>query len=79
MTDRDLLARVITASGLSASAFARDTLIRDPRTVRRWLAGDSPIPKAVKDHLATLERDNHAELSRLINLPPLPTPAGCPE
>jgi hypothetical protein len=47
MTHRDLLARVIAASGLSASAFARDVLLREPRTIRRWLAGDSPIPAVV--------------------------------
>jgi hypothetical protein len=41
------LRTLIERSGLSASAFARDVLIREPRTIRRWLAGDSPIPTVV--------------------------------
>ena len=46
-----LLRAAIKASGLSASAYARDVLVRDPRTVRRWLKGDSPIPQSVVDFL----------------------------
>lgn len=46
-----LLREAVRTSGLSASAYARTLLIRDPRTVRRWLAGTSPIPKAVQDYL----------------------------
>lgn len=46
MTPADLRA-VIEASGLSQSAYARWVLVRDPRTIRRWLAGDAPIPDAV--------------------------------
>lgn len=45
------LRAAIVASGLSVSAYARQVLIRDPRTVRRWLAGDSPIPQSVRDFL----------------------------
>ena len=52
MTDRDRLARVIAASGLSAVKYAREVLLRDPRTIRRWLAGDSPIPREVLAFLA---------------------------
>lgn len=47
MLPRDLLAKAIEASGLSARRFASEILLRDERTVRRWLAGDSPIPEAV--------------------------------
>ncbi len=47
VSDRDLLAAKIEASGLSARRFAREVLVRDERTIRRWLAGDSPIPEAV--------------------------------
>jgi hypothetical protein len=43
----DLLRNAIDRSGLSARAFASDVLLRDERTVRRWLAGDSPIPAPV--------------------------------
>jgi len=46
-----LLRAAITSSGLSASAYARDILIREPRTIRRWLAGDSPIPESVLHYL----------------------------
>jgi hypothetical protein len=42
---------MIKRSGLSARAFARDVLWRDERTVRRWLAGDSPVPAVVADRL----------------------------
>lgn len=27
--------------------FARNRLVRDPRTVQRWLSGESPIPDVV--------------------------------
>ena len=37
----------VAAALLSASAFAREVLVREPRTLRRWLAGDSPIPMVV--------------------------------
>ncbi|HXG69470.1 MAG TPA: hypothetical protein VNJ04_02535 [Gemmatimonadaceae bacterium] len=46
-SDVELLRDAIQRSGLSARAFARGVLLRDERTVRRWLAGDSPIPAAV--------------------------------
>jgi len=51
MTDRDLVALAIERSGLSARAFARDVLWRDERTVRRWISGESPVPKVVADRL----------------------------
>ena len=47
MEARDLLASAIEASGMSARQYAVEVLLRDERTVRRWLAGDSPIPAAV--------------------------------
>lgn len=42
-----LLRSAIKRSGLSARKFATEILVRDERTVRRWLAGDAPIPDAV--------------------------------
>ena len=48
MTDAELIRAAIDASGLSARRFAVEVLIRDERTIRRWLAGDSPLPKAVR-------------------------------
>ena len=47
MSDAELLRRAIAASGLSVRKFA-DVLIRDPRTLFRWLSGESPLPKAVR-------------------------------
>ena len=44
-----LLRAAIQRAGLSASEYARTVLVRDPRTVRRWLSGQSPIPQAVLD------------------------------
>ena len=49
--ERDLLQQRIEESGLKTAAFARRVLLREPRTVRRWLAGDSPIPNRVKEWL----------------------------
>ena len=46
------LALAIHRSGLSSSAYARTVLVRDPRTIRRWLAGHAPIPKSVLEYLA---------------------------
>lgn len=50
MTDRELLQRAIARSELSNRAFARE-IWRDERTIRRWLSGESPIPKVVTDRL----------------------------
>jgi hypothetical protein len=50
-SNRDILAKAIEASGLSARRFATEVLLRDERTIRRWLAGDRPIPKAVLEFL----------------------------
>ncbi len=47
-----LLAAAIERSGLSVGAFAREVVIRDPRTVRKWLSGDTEIPHAVMEWLA---------------------------
>ena len=48
MTDRDLLADCIARSGLSARQYATTVLLRDERTIRRWLSGKSPIPDPVR-------------------------------
>ena len=44
----DKLRVLIKHSGLSVSAFARVVVMREPRTVRRWLSGESPIPVVVQ-------------------------------
>ena len=48
IADLALLSAAIRLSGLSARQFAVRVLIRDERTLRRWIAGKSPIPKAVR-------------------------------
>lgn len=47
MTDAEKLRLVIERSGMSARAFATDILMRDERTIRRWLAGDRKVPAIV--------------------------------
>jgi hypothetical protein len=49
-----LLRTVINASGLSDRQWAMKVAWRDERTIRRWLAGDAPIPKMVIYHLLAL-------------------------
>lgn len=51
-TARVLLERRIEESGLTATIFARDVLMRDERTVRNWRRGAHPIPKVVCAWLA---------------------------
>lgn len=48
-----LLRRRLAESGLSTGEFARAVLTRDPRTVRKWVADESPIPEVVLDKLET--------------------------
>jgi hypothetical protein len=48
MTDPELVSAAIKASGLSASAFARDVLVRNPRTVFRMLKGETPLSDPVR-------------------------------
>lgn len=46
-----LLARRIEESELSARRFAKEVMRRDERTIRRWIALDSPIPGEVQEFL----------------------------
>lgn len=52
-----LLRCAITRSGLSARKYAVEVLTRNERTIRRWLAGDSDIPRAV---VLRLQREDAA-------------------
>lgn len=58
MSDAALLTKAIEASGMSARRFAVRVLIRDERTVRRWLAEKSPMPKPVRDFLTAYVEDH---------------------
>ena len=51
VTDSELIQAAIKASGLSARKYAELVLLRDERTVRRWVSGESPIPKIVREML----------------------------
>jgi len=42
-----VLKAAIAKSGLTNSAYAREVLVRDPRSLRRWANGRTPIPRAV--------------------------------
>lgn len=77
MTPIETLKRAILDSGLSSSAYAREVLVRDPRSLRRWLAGHSPIPKAVLEYLGCVEttqgqgEQNPNTLERLFDAKPV--------
>jgi hypothetical protein len=43
MSDRELVAAAIRASGLSARRFAVERLRVNERTIKRWLSGESTI------------------------------------
>jgi len=53
MTDSSilLLERAIAASGLSTRQYAQQLLTRDERTIRRWLTGETQIPRTVVEWL----------------------------
>lgn len=46
--DKALITAAVEASGLSARRFGERILARDERTVRRWAAGDMPIPDVAR-------------------------------
>jgi hypothetical protein len=46
-----LLRDAIHLSGSSTRSFAETVLVREERTVRRWMAGDTPIPEVVARRL----------------------------
>lgn len=49
----ELLARARAASGLPLERFARELMVRDERTVQRWMAG-GVIPDVALEKLRTL-------------------------
>lgn len=65
MSDADRLRQVIAATGLSDRRFAVQVLLRDERTVRRWLAGDG-IPAVVDAMLRSRPLDTWRRLARLV-------------
>ena len=71
MTDAELLAWALQASGLSARKFAAEVLIRDERQVRRWLAG-KPLPPTVRGFLEHRLEERTSGLGDLRAPPPWP-------
>lgn len=63
MSDADLLRAAIAASGLSVRKFA-GVLVRDPRTLFRWLSGESPLPRAVRERCEAIIREAPAAAVR---------------
>lgn len=57
LTDPELLSLAVKASDLSVRRFAREVLTRDPRTVWRWLAGENPLPDAVRQKCKAIIAD----------------------
>ncbi len=47
-SDHELLRLRVSESGLSQTRFAREVLIRAPRSVKRWLAGETSLPQDVR-------------------------------
>jgi DNA-binding transcriptional regulator YiaG len=64
-SDRELLAALIAASGLTAAAFARLVLGRDERTVRRWQSGDTEIPDSAAEWLARATVESNGKSVRI--------------
>lgn len=60
IADLKTLRRAIYRSGLSARMFATRVIDRDERTVRRWLAGDVPVPPRMADHLRAMAAEEPA-------------------
>ena len=52
----EALKAAIQRSGLSNAEFARTILLRDGRTIRRWLSGKQNIPDVVLTRLDSLCR-----------------------
>lgn len=55
--DAKLLSQAIEASGLSVRRFADEVLVRNPRTVWRWLAGENSLPEAVREKCKAIIAD----------------------
>lgn len=67
MTDRELVAKAITASGLSARRFAVLVMAgRDERTIRRWQAGHGAIPPGARDRLSWFLAQSEPFRARLV-------------
>lgn len=71
-----LLLQRVDESGLSLTKFSELVLLRDARTVRRWVAKDSPIPHSVLEFVANPWRSPYPTRSRPARAPDLLPEAG---
>lgn len=60
--DAELISAAIKASGLSVRQFANEQLVRAPRTVWRWLAGENALPAAVREKCVAILSDKPGPL-----------------
>lgn len=51
LSDSQLLRQRVRESGLTQARFAREVLIRSPRSVKRWAAGETALPEDVRTFL----------------------------
>lgn len=49
ISDKKLISLAIASTGLSVRKFAAKIVIRNPRTVWRWLAGENALPVVVRE------------------------------
>jgi hypothetical protein len=66
VTDTELILNAVEASGLSARRFAERVMSRDERTIRRWMAGEIPIPDVAKRWLVWFVELSEPMRSRLM-------------
>lgn len=68
---RELLRTLRSGYPKGPEAFDRLVMRRDPRTVRRWVSGSSPIPKPVLAYLENVRRqirvDNSEPVSQIVD------------
>jgi hypothetical protein len=55
--DVELLKNAIASTGMSVRRFAHEELVRDDRTVRKWLEGETTLPAQVRDRCRRLVRN----------------------
>jgi hypothetical protein len=58
LPDKELISAAVKASRLSVRRFSRERLVRDPRTVWRWLAGENDLPRDVRAWCVAFVREN---------------------
>ena len=68
MSDAELILAAIETAGLSARRFAEWALGRDERTIRRWSAGQVPIPPQARAWLEWWLSLSDRDRTRMVKL-----------